>query len=138
MLLKEFFLKINQIIYRRVIFINIFKPFIMRGEEVYCIKSDSIMKNYLIIIAFLSIMPVDEIILALGGLVILLASYLIIFKAAKKKRSQNKLETRFTGIKSHFNDIKDGSITYGGDDWLERRLKEDSDKYKSQLCITKK
>ncbi len=98
----------------------------------------SMNKNYLSIIIISVFIPLDEIILALGGIVILLTSYLIILKATRKKRSQNKLEKRFTGIKSKFNDIKDESISYGEDDWLEMRLKEDSDKYKSQLGINKK
>lgn len=110
----------------------------MRGEEVNCMKYKSIMKNYMIIIAFSSIIPVEEIILALGGLSVLLSSYLLIFKAAKKKRSQNKLDMRFTGIKSQFNDIKEESITYVDDDWLERRVKENSDNYKGQLSMNKK
>ena len=104
----------------------------------YLNKFKSINKNYFIILFFSVFIPVDEIVLALGGIAILLTTYLIILKATRKKKSQNKLEKRFTGIKSQFNDIKDKSVSYSDDDWLEMRLKEDSDKYKSQLGMNKR
>ena len=108
------------------------------GEEVNCMNLNRANKNYLTIIVLLVIIPVDEIILALGGIVIVLTSYLIILKATRRKISQNKLENRFTGIRNQFNDIKDESVTYSDDDWLELRLKEDSDKYRGQLGMNKK
>lgn len=84
------------------------------------------------------LIPVDEIILAMGGLVIIIATSLIIIKTAQKKKSKHRLDERVSSIKNQFNNIKDQSISYGDDDWLEMRLKDDSDKYKQQLGMNKK
>lgn len=95
-------------------------------------------KPYLSSAVFIAVIPFDEIILALGGIAIILAAGLIILKTARKKRAQQKLNRRVVGIKNRFNELKDESINYGDDDWIEMRLKEDSDKYKQQLGINKK
>jgi hypothetical protein len=58
-------------------------------------------------------------------------------KAARNKRSEHKLEKRVVDIKNQFNLIKDESVSYGDDDWIELRLTEDSDKYEQQLGINK-
>lgn len=95
-------------------------------------------KPYLSLAVFIAVIPFDEIILALGGIVIILATSLIILKTARKKRTQHKLNRRVIGIKKQFNELKDESINYGDDDWIEMRLKENSDKYKQQLGMNKK
>jgi hypothetical protein len=96
------------------------------------------LKSHLGLTILAVIPPVDGIILALGGIVIIFAASLIIIKTVRRKRSQHRLDERVSGIKSQFNNIKDESISYGDDDWLEMRLKEDSDKYKHQLTMNKK
>jgi len=101
-------------------------------------ETEEQLKSYLSLTIFAAIIPFDEIILALGGIVIILATSLIFLKTAKKKSSEHKLEKRVVGIKNQFNVIKDESVSYGDDDWIEMRLKEDSDKYKQQLGINKK
>ena len=95
-------------------------------------------KFYPIATVFSVILPAEDIILALGGTVIVLATILIILKGHRKKKSAEKLDKRVTGIKRQFNEIKGESINYVEDDWLEMRLKDDSDKYKRQLGMNKK
>ncbi len=95
-------------------------------------------KVYLTIIVFSAISPIDDIILALGGIIIVLAALLIILKSFRKKKSQEKLDKRVSGIKNQFDDIKDESTDYEEDDWLETRLKENSDNYERQLGMNKK
>lgn len=84
-------------------------------------------KVYLAIIGFSAILPTDHIVLALGGLIVVLIVVLMILKGHRKKKSGKKLKKRVSKIKSHFNHIKDQSVDHQEDDWLEMRLKEDSD-----------
>ncbi len=58
-----------------------------------------------------------------------LSALLMILKGRRKKKSEEKLEVRVSGIKKQFSDIKNESVADEEDDWLEKRLKEDSDQY---------
>ncbi len=58
-----------------------------------------------------------------------LTTVLMILKGHRKEKSENKLEKRVSKIKSQFNHIKDQLGDHQEDDWLEMRLKEDSDDY---------
>ncbi len=82
-------------------------------------------KLYLTITGFSVILPIESVLLALGGFLVVLAAALMILKGNRKKKSEEKLEIRVSGIKRQFNGIKDESVAYEGDDWLEKRLKED-------------
>jgi hypothetical protein len=64
-----------------------------------CIESNSEKKSFYVII-FLAIIPENETILALGGIIILLTAYLVILTALRKKKSQNKLEKDPPKLKS--------------------------------------
>lgn len=86
-------------------------------------------KVYLAIIGFYVIIPIEGVLLGLGGFLIVLATALMILRGYRKKKSDKKLEIRVSEIKKQFSDIKDESIADEEDDWLEKRLKEDFDKY---------
>lgn len=86
-------------------------------------------KVYLALIGFSVIIPIEGVLLGLGGFLIVLAVALMILKGHRKKKSDEKIEIRVSRIKRQFSDIKDESIADEEDDWLEKRLKEDSDKY---------
>lgn len=78
------------------------------------------------------ILPEDNVVGALGGILIVLVALSLGLKSYRKKQSEKKLDRRVSGIKRQFSDIKDESIIHEEDDWLEMRLKEDSDMWKRQ------
>ncbi len=86
-------------------------------------------KVYLTVIGLSVIIPVEGVLLGFGGFLMVLVALLMILKGHRKKKSEEKLEVRISGIKKQFNDIKNESVADEEDDWLEKRLKEDSDQY---------
>lgn len=82
--------------------------------------------------------PIYNILLALGGIVIVLIAFLIILRAHKQKKSQAKFQNRFSGIKQQFNDIKEDATNEEEDDWLKIKQKQDSNKYNALLEMNEK
>ncbi|MEN6592599.1 MAG: hypothetical protein ABFC12_05090 [Methanobacterium sp.] len=75
------------------------------------------------------IIPIGGVLLGFGGFLTILSALLMILKGHRKKKSEQKLEVRVSGIKRQFSDIKNESVADEEDNWLEKRLKEDSKQY---------
>ena len=88
-----------------------------------------------------AISPVGDlssIILALGGIVLILAASLFILGAYKRKKSSDKLQRRVSGIKRQLNDIKGEEIVRDDADWLKMKKDEDASEIQNQLGMNKK
>jgi len=79
-------------------------------------------ENYLAGGGFAAILPtgdVSSIILALGGIIIVITAFLFILKVYRRKQSQDKFQKRFTGIKSQWEDLKEKGVLQEDVDWFK-------------------
>jgi len=86
-------------------------------------------KVYLTVIGLSVIIPIKGVLLGFGGFLMVLSALLMILKGRRKKKSEEKLDVRVSGIKRQFSDIKNESVADEEDVWLEKRLKENSGQY---------
>lgn len=75
----------------------------------------------------MAILPEHYVLFAIGVVLVILITLLIILKGIRSKNSVKRLDRRVSAVKKQFNDIKDESIDYEEDDWLKMRLNGDSD-----------
>ncbi len=94
--------------------------------------------DYYIPLGYLAITPIEYILIAVGGFLILFMALLLILRGYRKKKTQFKFQNRISGIKHQFNAIKDEALVYEDDDWLEYRRKQDSEHYNNYLGMNKK
>lgn len=94
-------------------------------------------KVYLTATGFSVVIPLEGLLLSLGGVLFILAAVLMILRSRREK-DEKQLKMRVSGIKERFTDIKDESVMDGEDDWLEKWLKEDPDEHQRQMGMNEK
>lgn len=86
----------------------------------------------------LAIIPIENILIAFGGILIVLIALLLILRGHRKKKIQQQFQNRISGIKHQFHLIKDAALVEEDDDWLEYRRKQDSEHFNNYLGMNKK